>query len=152
MSSVSRRPLLRRSRSDRVLGGVCAGLAHVFGTDPLLIRLVFIVMALAQGAGLLVYILLWILVPEEGVENPPAGGQLVRSGLEGVREDVRQAADGFRAGAPHRRTAWLGGLLVVAGAYFLAINAGWLSWWNWSITGPLILIAVGLILVIRRFR
>ncbi|HET7421241.1 MAG TPA: PspC domain-containing protein [Candidatus Dormibacteraeota bacterium] len=152
LSTVSRERLLRRSRSDRVLGGVCAGLGHFFGTDPLLIRLIFVVIALAQGAGLLVYILLWILIPEEGVQNPPAGGQLVKSGLEGVRQDVQQAAEGFRAGAPHRQGAWLGGLLVLVGAYLLAVNAGLLAWWNWSVAGPLMLIGVGLILVVRRFR
>ena len=152
MSSVSRERLLRRSRSDRVLGGVCAGLGHYFGIDPVLVRLIFIVLTLAQGAGVLIYILLWILVPEDAVQDPGAGGELVKSGLEGVRQDVQQAADGFRAGAPHRQSAWLGGLLVVGGAYLLAINAGWLAWWNWSIAGPLILIGIGLALVIRRFR
>jgi phage shock protein PspC (stress-responsive transcriptional regulator) len=40
---------LMRSRTDRILGGVCAGLARCFGTDPLLIRLVFVVITLAQG-------------------------------------------------------------------------------------------------------
>lgn len=153
MSSVpNQRRLLRRSRSDRILGGVCAGLAQYFGTDPLLIRLVFVVITLAQGAGILIYVLLWILMPEEGVENPPAGSQAVKSGFEGMRQDIEQAADHFRAGAPYRQSAWLGGLLILAGGYLLAVNAGLFGWWDWTIGGPVLLIVLGLILLIRRFR
>lgn len=153
MSSIpNQRRLLRRSRSDRILGGVCAGLAEFFGIDPLLIRLVFVVVTLAQGAGVLVYVLLWILMPEEGVENPPAGSQAVKSGFEGMRQDVEQAADHLRAGAPYRQSAWLGGLLILAGAYLLAVNAGLFRWWDWTVAGPVVLIVLGLVLVIRRFR
>ena len=64
--------LLRRSRSDRILGGVCGGLAHYFGVDTLLVRLLFIVFAITAGAGLLLYILLWILMP---LEDEEAGGR-----------------------------------------------------------------------------
>lgn len=66
--------LLRRSRSDRLLGGVCSGLAHYFGVDTLLIRLLFIVIAIAMGSGVLLYILLWVLIPQEDAANAPAGG------------------------------------------------------------------------------
>ncbi len=66
MASIPRHErVLRRSRSDRILGGVCGGIAHYFGVDPLLIRLIFIVAAIAMGSGLLLYVLLWVLVPEE---------------------------------------------------------------------------------------
>ena len=153
MSSIpNQRRLLRRSRSDRILGGVCAGLADFFGTDPLLIRLVFVVITLMQGAGVLVYVLLWILMPEEGIENAPSGGQAVKSGLEGIRQDFEQAADHLRSGAPYRQSAWLGGLLILAGGYLLAANAGLLAWWDWAAAGPVLLIALGLVLLIRRFR
>lgn len=144
--------ILRRSRSERLLGGVCGGLAQYFGVDPLLVRLVFIALTLAQGTGIVVYALLWILVPEEGIETAPAGAELVRSGLEGVRQDVDQAAERFRAGAPHRQAAWFGGVLLMGGLYLLGVNAGILSWSSWTIGGPLLLIALGLFLVVRRLR
>ena len=153
MSSIpNQRRLLRRSRSDRILGGVCAGLAEFFGVDPILIRLAFVLVTLAQGAGVLIYVLLWILMPEVGVENPPAGSQTVRTGFEGMRQDIEQAADHLRAGAPYRQSAWLGGLLILAGAYLLAVNAGLFNWWDWTVAGPVVLIVLGLVLVIRRFR
>lgn len=57
--------LLRRSRSLRILGGVCGGLAQYFDLDPLLVRLAFIVATIWAGIGLLLYVVLWLLVPLE---------------------------------------------------------------------------------------
>jgi phage shock protein C len=56
---------LTRSRSDRMIAGVCGGLAEYFNVDPTLVRLVFAVGAiLGAGSLLLVYIVMWIVVPE----------------------------------------------------------------------------------------
>jgi phage shock protein PspC (stress-responsive transcriptional regulator) len=54
---------LRRSRTDRWLGGVCGGLAPATGLPPWLVRLVFALMLVCGGTGLVAYLLLWILVP-----------------------------------------------------------------------------------------
>jgi phage shock protein C len=56
---------LRRSRLDRWIGGVCGGIARSTGLDAWVWRLIFTVLFLAFGSGILVYILLWIFVPEE---------------------------------------------------------------------------------------
>lgn len=56
---------LRRSRMDRWLGGVCGGVAQATGLDSWVWRLIFTVLFLAFGSGILLYILLWIFVPEE---------------------------------------------------------------------------------------
>jgi phage shock protein C len=55
----------RRSRSDRVLGGVCGGLARATGVESWVWRLLFAVLFIFAGAGLLAYVLLWIFVPSE---------------------------------------------------------------------------------------
>jgi phage shock protein C len=55
----------RRSRSDRVLGGVCGGMARATGIESWVWRLLFAVLFIFAGAGLLVYLLLWIFVPSE---------------------------------------------------------------------------------------
>jgi phage shock protein C len=55
----------RRSRSDRVLGGVCGGMARATGVEAWVWRLLFAVLFIFAGAGLLVYLLLWIFVPSE---------------------------------------------------------------------------------------
>ncbi len=55
---------LTRSTSQKMLGGVCGGLGEYFNVDPVLVRLIFVILTLADGAGLLVYGLLWVLMPE----------------------------------------------------------------------------------------
>lgn len=53
---------LYRSEKDRALAGVCAGLADYFGVDPIITRLLFLVLLFA-GVGLFVYIIAWIFIP-----------------------------------------------------------------------------------------
>lgn len=66
--SEARAPL-RRSRSDRVLAGVCGGLGEFFGLRPLWFRIVFVILGIPGGLpGLVPYILLWLIIPEEGSE------------------------------------------------------------------------------------
>lgn len=57
------RPPLRRSSTDKMAGGVCGGLAEHTGIDSLLWRVAFVALTLAGGAGILVYTLLWVLMP-----------------------------------------------------------------------------------------
>jgi phage shock protein PspC (stress-responsive transcriptional regulator) len=52
-----------RKESDKVIGGVCSGLAEYFGIDPAIIRILFIALFFGFGSGLLFYILLWIILP-----------------------------------------------------------------------------------------
>lgn len=54
---------LERSSRDKWLGGVCAGLARYFDFDPTLVRLIFIVAFFGFGTGLLVYLVLWFVMP-----------------------------------------------------------------------------------------
>ena len=56
---------LRRSRTEKMIAGVCGGLADYFGLDPILIRLAFVIALLGAGTGLGVYIILWIVMPSE---------------------------------------------------------------------------------------
>ncbi len=56
---------LRRSRSDKWLGGVCAGIGQVSGIEPWIWRLLFALLFLFGGTGLVIYLLLWIFVPLE---------------------------------------------------------------------------------------
>ena len=56
---------LYRSAANRWLGGVCGGIGEYFNVDPTLIRLVWILFLFAGGAGLLAYIIAWIIIPLE---------------------------------------------------------------------------------------
>jgi len=64
---------LRRSRRHRLIGGVCGGLAEWWGKDPMLVRLLFVLVgALPFLSGILVYLVLWIVIPaEEGPAGAP---------------------------------------------------------------------------------
>lgn len=63
--STSTTTTLARSRHDRVLGGVCAGLAHRVGWKPRTMRIAFVVSCLLPGPQFLIYLALWILIPVE---------------------------------------------------------------------------------------
>lgn len=62
--------LYRITSQDRMLGGVCAGLAKYFEIDPTIMRLVFVIIVLFGGSGILLYIILWILMPPEPQGQP----------------------------------------------------------------------------------
>jgi phage shock protein C len=54
---------LYRSGENRILAGICGGLGEYFGTDPVLIRLLWVLFSLAYGTGILAYIIAWIIIP-----------------------------------------------------------------------------------------
>ena len=56
---------LVRSRNDRMIAGVAGGLAAIFNIDPLLVRIVLLALAFLNGFGILLYLALWLLVPNE---------------------------------------------------------------------------------------
>ena len=56
---------LYRSKSNRKLAGVCGGLGDYLGADPTVIRVLFIVLAVFGGAGLIIYLAMWLIVPSE---------------------------------------------------------------------------------------
>jgi phage shock protein C len=66
------RPTVRRSRSERVIAGVCGGIGRYLGIDPVLLRVAFIILALANGLGLIAYVVAWVAIPEEGPDQPAA--------------------------------------------------------------------------------
>ncbi|HMD90366.1 MAG TPA: PspC domain-containing protein [Anaerolineaceae bacterium] len=61
---------LYRSRSDKMLAGVCSGLARYLNLDTTVVRLLFVLLLFLGGHGLLIYLILWILMPVEAVLAP----------------------------------------------------------------------------------
>lgn len=156
---------LHRSRRDRVLFGVCSGLGEYFEIDPVLIRLAFVLITLAGGAGILTYLVLAVVLPEEGAPDEP--GQVgLRRNLERLRANAGELTDDLRAslrggtsdeaGVEEERAArsrQLAGLLLIGlGLLFLAGNLGWLAWWTWRAFWPVALIVLGLVILLRRPR
>jgi len=56
---------LYRSKDNRRLAGVCGGLGTYLGADPTVVRVLFIVLAVLGGAGLIIYLAMWLIVPQE---------------------------------------------------------------------------------------
>jgi phage shock protein C len=56
---------LFRSKRERMISGVCGGLAQYLGLDPTIIRLIFILLFFAPPSGVLIYLILWLITPEE---------------------------------------------------------------------------------------
>jgi len=93
---------LYRSRSHKMLAGVCGGLGEYFDVDPVLIRLLFVVTAFISGAGILAYLVLWIVVPFEGDEGPRLDG--LRRDFDDLSGRIREYVDpaSVRAAGPGR--------------------------------------------------
>lgn len=72
---MSEQKRLYRSTSDKMVCGVAGGIAEYLGIDPVLIRLAFVLLTLANGTGLLLYIVLCVIMPEQGAASKSAAGE-----------------------------------------------------------------------------
>lgn len=70
MNTEKPRKRLYRSRDERMIGGVCAGLADYFDIDPTWMRIIFIVLLVVAFSTFFVYIILWIIIPEKPIKTP----------------------------------------------------------------------------------
>lgn len=61
---------LYRSRTDQMVGGVCAGLGEYFGLDGTLVRLFFVLATFFGGTGVLPYLILWVIIPLSPIQDP----------------------------------------------------------------------------------
>ncbi len=102
-SERSRRPRLVRSRRGRLIGGVCSGLGAHFDVDPILFRIVFVGLAIFSGVGIGLYLVILVLVPEEGASRAPIHlwRSSWRSGL-GIAAVIVAAAIALHAAAHAR--------------------------------------------------
>lgn len=66
---------LYRSVSDKQIAGVCGGLAKYFGVDSTVVRLVWAAAVILAGAGLLLYLIAWVLIPQEPISLGPVDEQ-----------------------------------------------------------------------------
>ena len=126
------KPVLRRSRDDRVLAGLCGGLGRYFGIDPVILRLVFVVLLFVGGSGILLYGVGWIVIPEE---RP--GDELGEAPREGER---------LGGGAEV-----VGIALVVLGGFFL-LREAFPDAFDSDYVWPVLLIVIGLVVLARGVR
>lgn len=143
-----------RSRTNRVLGGVAGGLGAYLNIDPIFVRLFFILLTLGNSFGVLLYLLLWILLPLEDMAQG-SEGVTSRSGEFASRAGQMGREFGEVVSRPDPNTIrWIGGGLIVMGIFFLLENLHlpWLSWFTSDLLWPLLLIVSGVALVRRAVR
>jgi phage shock protein PspC (stress-responsive transcriptional regulator) len=98
------RSRLSRDREHRMIGGVCAGIARHYDFDPTIVRIIFVLLALLSGAGIIVYLVMWLVIPSSERAEVPAR-QAMRGNLDEMTERARLAADAARAAAEAARQA-----------------------------------------------
>lgn len=143
---------LYRSESNRVIAGIGGGLGDYLGIDPTLVRLFFVVLGLATGSGLLIYLLLWIVIPKESRVGR-ATSDLYGNATSGQWAEG-DAASGFGGERNRQAGAVLGAGLVVLGSLFLLqnLNVVWFRWFDLDILWPALLIIGGLALMWQRLK
>jgi phage shock protein C len=149
-----------RDKGRGVLGGVCAGLAEYFDVRPVWVRLVFVLLALAGGAAVPAYIVLWILLPERDHVHVSTARALRRN-VDDVRSEARRwsrdlhgilqpGTDVNREQA--RRAIRIGAVLILLGLLFLASNLDLLGAFRLDQLWPFALILIGAIVANRALR
>lgn len=150
---------LERSATNRVVAGVCGGIAEYLQVDATLVRVFFVIGTIITGGlGLLGYIILIVLMPLPGQPAPfVKSSGVTTSTLEGAASSdpavaatiVSPPAD---PEAAERRRAAIGLFLIALGAIFLLGNAGVFRIVRWDLIWPLVIIGVGVLLLAQRVR
>jgi len=124
---------LYRSNTNKVISGVCGGLGEYFGVDPILVRVVAVVLVLATGVAVVAYIAAWIIVPRR----------------EFQADTVTAQAAPQKYDSSWRK--YLPGLILIGLGAILLIRENW-YWFDWSEFWPVVLILAGLALIFGRGR
>ncbi len=139
---------LYRSRTNTVIGGVCGGLGEYLNVDPILFRILFALALIIGGSGLLVYIILWIVIPE-GKEIPIQTNNLNE---EPMTDTGNQTESANKQEEPRKHdkndgNLWAGLILITLGGIFLIDR--FVPRIDFGDLWPLILIVVGVILITK---
>ncbi len=151
---------LYRSQSDRMIWGVCGGLANYFTIDPTIVRIIFVLLLFANGAGILAYIILAIVVPLEG-SKAKEPKETIQENVVEIKETATELGKEIRATftgeetksttspeTRHRRQLFFGITLLVVGVLFLMGSFNLFSWLQWRFIWPVVIIAISLIVIL----
>lgn len=132
---------LSRNSMNRVIGGVCSGLAEYFGLDIALVRIAFVIAFLFASFGFWLYIILWIVLPVEGQQTTVNSQQSTVNGQqsESVSESVSKPESKVKS-------IFAGSFVILIGLLFLVNNFIPINW-VWKLW-PLILVAIGVVMIV----
>ncbi len=138
---------LYRSKANRVVAGVCGGLGDYFSLDPVLFRILFVALTLVGGSGILLYIVLIFVIPEEGVSRVSVEGVVneVKDSVQKTAQEVRDNPRWF-----DNRRNLIAGLIILVGVVSLLNQFTLFSWLSWNVFWPIVIIGVGVLLIAKR--
>ncbi len=144
---------LYRSVTDKMLAGVCGGLAEYFAIDPVIVRLIFVLAVIFGGSGILAYIILWIIIPQKPYiitpfnTNPPSGDSS-SSTEEKKSENTNQDMNYVNVNKTQsNRSIYAGAFLILLGGIFLLDN--FVPHFHFGDFWPLILIGLGFAIILN---
>lgn len=145
---------LYRSKKDQIIGGVCGGVAEYFGIDSTLVRLAFVLFALIEGAGIIAYIIAWIIIPERPEVTQKSEEEVydVEIDKEDEEGEYKASSEGPKEEkkSKEQRKRILGLILVALGVFFILDN--WIPGFYWRRFWPVVLIILGVVLIYREVR
>lgn len=150
---------LYRSQSNRMIWGVCGGLAEYFDIDPTIIRIIAVLLLFAEGIGVLAYIILAIVVPlEKSQANTPK--DTIKENIDEIAGTAKEFGREVRAtfaeeekkpmtgnSTRHRPHVVIGLIIIAVGVLLLLSNVNLLWWLRWSYLWPIPIIIVGLLII-----
>lgn len=143
---------LYRSVREKMLGGVCGGLADYFSVDVTLVRLIVLVATFAGGVGFLAYLAAWVIIPVNSSDqdgHTENHNRDIGDVVKGMVSDVEVATKEFSRHEKHEnRSKFAGGILVTLGVLFL-LDRVLPYWFDMSKMWPLLLIVIGLAIIWR---
>jgi phage shock protein PspC (stress-responsive transcriptional regulator) len=146
---------IRRSSTDRVIGGVCSGLAVYLKLDPVLVRLIFVLLAIFGGGGILAYIVLWIILPEEPYFIDYKANHGKPEAETETRENTESDAKPEPEPVPQKRPGYgaqfVGGVILIGLGVLFLLNS-LIPRFNFGDFWPLILIIVGVAILRPAFK
>ena len=134
-----------RSETNRILAGVAGGLGDYFDIDPVIFRIIFVLLTVFGGSGILIYIILWILIPDES-SSELKSDEAIRKNAREMKDKAKRFADDIGMSSKDSSGSWIGIIIVVLGILFLSDNLGFLKF---NLLWPLIIIVFGLWLLVK---
>lgn len=140
---------LQRSESDKMLAGVCGGIAEYLGIDSVFVRLAVVLLAFASGVGVFLYPVLWLVMPTKANVHLPFADR-VTDNLSQVGQIISNSVDSWRERPNSAGIA--AAVLIFLGLCFLGNNLGFFAWIGLGGLGAVVLIAAGVYLLFGRNR